>query len=110
MIVDHRIYTLHPGRMADALALLEAEALPIQRRYLGDPLGYFQTEIGPLNRLVHLWGYASLADREARRAAMLADPAWTRLKQRTAALAAVQQQENWILTPLPFSPIGGRER
>lgn len=102
MIVDMRMYTLHPGRMAPVVDFLGETAVPIQRRHLGEPLGYYMTDIGPLNRLVHLWGYDSLADRDAKRAALFQDPAWEEVKSVMARRQDSQFQENWILKPLPF--------
>ena len=76
MIVDLRTYTLVPGRLKAYLELYEKEGLPIQIRHVGKPIGFFTTEIGTLNQVVHLWGYQSLADRERRRAALESDPDW----------------------------------
>lgn len=50
MIVEQRIYTLYSGKTAEYLRLYEAEGLAIQRPILGNLIGYFSTEIGPLNR------------------------------------------------------------
>jgi hypothetical protein len=44
--------------------------LRIQKRILGNLIGYFHTE---LDQIVHLWGYESFADRERRRALLAAD-------------------------------------
>ncbi len=107
MIVDMRMYTIHPGRMGPTVDFLANKAVPIQRRHLGAPIGYFATDIGPLNRLVHLWLYESLADRETKRAALFSDPDWADVKAEMARAGHSQFQENWILKPLPFSPIGG---
>ena len=41
MIVDMRVYTCHPGRMADWVALYEKEAWPVQKQYLGNCLGWY---------------------------------------------------------------------
>lgn len=103
MIVEERIYTLQVGRVAAFLKYYEENGLPIQRRILGNPIGYFFTEIGPLNQVVHLWGYADLADRTRRRAELAADPAWADyLKNQPPVIVS---QETRILTPAPFSPI-----
>ena len=75
MIVDHRTYELQPGRLRDFLALYEKEGLPVQLKHLGNLVGYYTTEVGNVNEIVHIWGYADLADRTKRRAAMAADPA-----------------------------------
>ena len=54
MIVDIRTYHIVPRKMAQYLALFEAEALPVLRRHLGEPLGYFVTAHGALNQVVLL--------------------------------------------------------
>ena len=76
MIVDHRTYELQPGRLRDFLALYEKEGLPVQMKHLGNLVGYYTTEVGNVNEIVHMWGYSDLADRTKRRAAMAADSAW----------------------------------
>ncbi len=77
-----------------------AEALPIMRKHLGEPYGYFTTETADLNQFVHLWRYASMAEREARRAALYADPAWLEYRARTGETDWVLHQHNRILMAL----------
>ena len=104
MIYDFRTYTLHPGKTQEYLEIYEREALPVQREHLGQLVGYFTSEIGPLNEIVHLWRYASLADRETRRAALEADPAWDVYRAHYKELDAIDHQNSKILKPTPFSP------
>jgi hypothetical protein len=59
MIIDHRTYTVAHGRMQEYLARYEREALPLQLKYLGNLVGFYVSEIGPLNQVVHLWAYES---------------------------------------------------
>lgn len=105
MIVDLRTYTMVPGRLASFLELYEKEGLPVQEKHLGKPIGYFVTEVGALNQVVHLWGYESQADRERRRNAMDADPAWIAYRKKSAATGNIQLQENKILKSTSFSPL-----
>ena len=105
MIVDLRTYTMIPGRLAAFLELYEKEGLPIQIKHLGKPIGYFVTEIGTLNQVVHLWGYDSLADREKRRGAMETDPDWIAYRKKSSAAGNIQIQENKILKSVSFSPL-----
>ena len=105
MILDLRTYTMVPGRLGAFLKLYEAEGLPIQLRHLGKPIGYFVTEVGTLNQVVHLWGYESMADRERRRTAMEADPAWAAYRKKSAEAGNVQHQENKLLKSVSFSPL-----
>jgi len=105
MIVDLRIYTTRPNKTAEFVALYEAEAWPLQQKHLGRCLGWFVTAEGPLNQVVHLWAYESQADRETRRAAMAADPAWGAYLRRAGELGLLVAQENRLLRPTDFSPI-----
>jgi hypothetical protein len=66
-------------------------------------VGYFMTEIGPLNQVVHMWGYDSLDQRTERRAALGADPAWQAYVAKIRPL--IITQESKILLPMPWSPI-----
>ena len=103
MIVDIRTYSIVPRKMKTYLALFEEYGLPVQRRHLGEPLGYFVTELGPLHQVVHLWGYESLADMERKRAERDKDPAWADYQARTDGL--VVAQENKIARPTGWSGI-----
>ena len=102
MIVEERIYTLHVGAAPEYLRLYEAEGLAIQRRILGRMVGYFSTEVGPLNQIVHLWAYQDFAERTERRGRLVADEAWRAYAKKIRPL--IVHQENRILTPAPFSP------
>lgn len=105
MIVDLRTYTMHPGRLAAFLELYEKEGLPTQIKHLGKPIGYFVTEVGTLNQVVSLWGFASHGDREQRRIAMESDPDWIAYRKQSAATGNVQHQENKLLKSTAFSPL-----
>jgi hypothetical protein len=102
MIFDHRTYNIKPNRLAKFLETYERLALPLQRKYLGEPYGFFVTHIGPLSRVVHLWRYESLADRERRRDAMEADPEWQVYRRVALEEDALIDMENQILKPVPF--------
>jgi hypothetical protein len=104
MIIDHRTYSVKIGKLNEWLKLYETEALPLQLKYLGHCVGwYVSNDIGPLSQVVHLWAYKDLADREARRAKMVADPAWGRFLEKSTAL--LDAMENKILRPAPwFTP------
>lgn len=103
MIVDVRTYNIVPRQMKTYLALFEEFALPILRRHLGDPIGYFLVEHGPLHQVVHLWGYENLADLENRRAIRDADPAWAEYLGKTEGL--VVSQDNKLCRPTEWSGI-----
>jgi hypothetical protein len=100
MIVEERIYTLKPGKAPEYLKAYAQEGLAIQRPILGNLVGYYSTEIGPLNVIVHMWAYEDLGDRTRRRAQLTADSRWQAYLPRIASLLEVQ--ESRILNPAPF--------
>lgn len=100
MIVEQRTYTTLPGKWRDYLALYEAEGLDIQMRVLGRMVGYYTTEAGPLNQIVHLWAYQDLDERAQLRAELLQDPAWRTYVAKMLPL--LQSQESKFLNPAPF--------
>ena len=104
MIVEERIYTVEVGKTAEYLRLYEQEGLAIQSRILGNLIGYFQTEVGPLNQIIHMWGYESFDDRTRRRAEMWRDEGWNAYVAKVRSF--IVKQENKILIPTAFSPIG----
>lgn len=104
MIVEHRTYTIKALRTGDFLKLYERAALPLQLKYLGHMIGFYVSEIGPLNEVVHLWGFASLAERERRRALMEADPGWAVYRQALQELDVVVEQSTKMLRSTSFSP------
>lgn len=103
MIVEERIYRIRPGRMAEYLRLVRDEGLAIQQPILGRLIGYFTTEIGPLNHVVHLWGYEDLEDRARRRQQLAADSRWQAFTPRLTE--NIESLENRILVPTGFSPL-----
>ena len=103
MIIDHRTYNVKHGKIKAYIDLFEKEGLQVQLKHLGNLIGYFETAIGPLNQVIHLWGYESLADMEKRRGARDKDPAWTEYKIKSRGM--LESQENKIVVPTSFSPV-----
>jgi hypothetical protein len=103
MIVEQRTYTFHPGKLPEFLQIYEREGLDTQKAILGNMIGYFTTDIGPLNQVVHLWAYRDYADREERRARLGADKGWQAYLAK--ALPLIQTMESKILIPTRFSTV-----
>lgn len=97
MIVEMRLYTIFVGRAPEFIRLYEEKGLPVQVPACGAPLGMYQTEFGPMSQVILLWRYESHADRDARRAMLMADPAWSAFLKAAAPL--VQQEESRLLLP-----------
>ena len=103
MFYELRTYRLKVGAVPAYIKAVQDEGLAIQKRHLGQLIGYFTTDIGMLNQIVHLWAFDSLDDRDSRRAALLMDPEWLAFLPRLQAL--IEEMECRILRPTPFSPL-----
>lgn len=102
-LVDHRIYTIRLRRMGEFIEVFDRLAMPILLKTLGHPLGFYTSQVGPLNQFVHLWAYESLADYERRCAARDAHPEFPAylaasehliVAQETRLIRRVQLQEH----------------
>jgi hypothetical protein len=102
MIYEERIYTIQPGTMAEYLKNYETLGLPVQKEVLGTLVGFWRTEIGGLNKVVHIWGYDDLDDRLKRRKILSEHPGWPAYL--AVALPLIVEQENRVLIPASFSP------
>ena len=104
MVVEERVYVLHTWvDLNEYLAIYEKEGLSVQIPILGGLLGYFSTEIGTMNQLVHLWGYADLEDRVRRRSTLAANEQWQGCLKKIRPM--IMTMENRIMYPTSFSPI-----
>lgn len=104
MIYELRTYRMKVASVPAYLKLVEEEGIAVQKGHLGELVGYFSSEIGPLNEIVHIWAYADLVDRAERRARLVADPRWLAFLPKIQAL--IETMENKILLPAAFSPLG----
>ena len=102
MIYEERIYTIQPGKIAEYMKNYEVLGLPVQKEVLGMLVGFWHTDVGGLNKVVHIWGYEDLDDRLDRRAKLAAHPDWPAYLE--VALPLIVEQENRVLTPASFSP------
>ena len=103
MIVEERTYHVFTGKLPEVVRLYEEEGTELQQRILGNMIGAFTVDVGALSSIVQLWGYDSYAERERRRAALQADPAWKAFLAKLQPL--LHTQENRILVPTSFSPL-----
>lgn len=105
MFVEIRTYRLKNGSVPEYLKVVGEIGIAIQKKHLGNLVGYFSSEIGPINEIVHIWSFASLDDRQARRARLAADPEWQAFLPKIRDL--IVTADNKIMTPAAFSPLGG---
>lgn len=103
MILDERTYAIWPQHVREYLDIYVAEGMALQVSHLGDLVGWFTTDSGTVNEVVHMWRFADAGDRERRRAAMDADPDWQIFRRKTSHF--VQSMRSRILRPTSFSPM-----
>jgi hypothetical protein len=100
VIVEHRTYTLYVGKLSEYVKHYTELGLAIQSEVLGPPVGWYYSDIGTLNQIVHMWMYEDLNDRAKRRATLAKHPGWP--KYLAAIQPLVMAQESKILVPAPF--------
>ena len=103
MFYEMRTYTLKIGKTQEYLKLFEEVGLPIISKY-AKLVGYWYTDIGELNQIVHIWEYPSMDERAVKRKQLYQDPEWVE-DFLPIALPMLEKQESKLLNPTNFSPI-----
>lgn len=107
MVHELRIYHCLPGRLPALLQRFETVTLRIWERHGIRQAGFWTVLVGPSNHDLHyLLAWESLAEREAKWAAFMADPEWiaARAKSEEDGLI-VGSIENMFLQPTAFSSV-----
>ncbi|MBF0276523.1 MAG: NIPSNAP family protein [SAR324 cluster bacterium] len=100
MIYEIRSYIVQAGRVPEYEKHFE-EALPNRMQY-SELAGFWHTELGPLNQVVHIWPYEDLEDREEKRAKAAQGGQWP---PKGKELLVSMTSE--IFVAAPFSPVLG---
>jgi hypothetical protein len=77
MIYELRTYTVKPGTIGDMVKAASTVSRDIRGNNYGKLEGYWFTEIGPLNQVMHLWSYSDFAERARLRTELAKNPRWT---------------------------------
>ena len=103
MIYDFRMYTLKPGATPDYRAGVKEVGLPIRQSHCVALSGWYWSDVGALNQVVHIWGYQDLEHLNSARAAVYADPDWGG-KYVPRAQPLVASQKTWLMQSPDFAP------
>jgi hypothetical protein len=103
MIYELRTYQLKMGALPTYLDLAEHKLLPALAEHGIKPLGFWHTEIGTLNEVVHLWAYSDLNERQEKWAKWIQDP--RRAEYMKTLTQVIFSQSNKILNPTTFSEL-----
>lgn len=106
MFYELRVYKAVPGQLPVLLKRFENDVLPLWERHGIRATGFWTTLIGPsANVALHYmveWG--SLAEREKKWGAFVADPEWHRIRDTSEANGPyVEELSSSILVPTSFS-------
>lgn len=107
MIYEMRIYRCIPGRMPALLERFEKTVLRIWKKHGIRQAGFWTTLVGESNQdLTYMLAWESLADREKRWNAFLADPEWIATRAETEKDGAfITTLSNSFLQPTSFSAV-----
>ena len=107
MIYELRIYQAMPGRLPALLSRFRDRTLAIWEKHGIRQAGFWTTLIGESSQqLTYLLAWSSLAERETRWAAFLADPEWIRTASETEKDGPIVQTiSSSLLAPTEFSSV-----
>jgi hypothetical protein len=97
MIYEIRTYQIAPGSIAEVEKRF-GEAYEYRKKY-SELTAFLHTEIGPLNEIVHIWGYRDLAERARVRGEAAKDTNWPPKIQEF-----IRSMRSEIVTPFAFLP------
>ena len=103
MIVEMRTYTIKTGKLEEFVKIYDEEVRETHIRILGNQIGFFVTEFGELNQVIHLYGYKDYDDRTNKRKKLSINKTFINYKNKVANL--IINQKNQILLPANFSKI-----
>ena len=104
-VYEMRTYTLHVGKMGEAVKLYTEFGYPALQKGGQDKklIGYFQADTGTINKLVHLWKFDDDADRRAHWASVFANKDFVDgFAVKFRPLLATQEVK--LLTAAPWGP------
>jgi hypothetical protein len=104
MIHELRTYDVQPGRAGEYCELSAAVGQPIRGDRYGKLVGYWTTEHGRLNQVVHMWEYADVAARAQARAGLAKDDRWV-TEYIPRGQPMLVSQENMLLLPFDWYPL-----
>ncbi len=103
MIVEMRTYKIRPGELQNFIKIYDEEIREIHTKILGNQIGFFYTEIGDINEVVHLYGYESYEDRQARRITLSKQPEFISYLNKVKNI--IIEMQNKLMIPTDFSKI-----
>jgi hypothetical protein len=107
MIYEMRTYHCVPGRLPALLNRFETRTLAIWQKHGIRQAGFFTTIVGETNQqLIYFLAWETLAERERKWSAFLADPEWLEARAVTEKDGQIVERViNQLLAPAAFSSV-----
>jgi hypothetical protein len=99
-LFEYRYYTVNPGTMPGIIKGWE-DAIEARKELSPCAMGMY-TDLGDINKYVHIWPYKSFEHRQEVRAEGLAKGVWP---PKGSPKGAIVTQDNKLLFAAPFSPL-----
>jgi NIPSNAP len=101
VIYEIRTYRIAPGSLAEVEKRF-GEAYEYRKKY-SELTAFLHTEVGPLNEIVHIWGYQDLAERARVRSEAAKEANWP-----PKIGEFIREMRSEIITPFSFLPAAPR--
>jgi hypothetical protein len=103
MLYELRTYTLQVGTMATVLDLYKNEGYPaFTAEEKARLVGYFTSDVGTLNQIVHLWRFEDDAERRAHWKGVFSNDAFMAFAKKLRP--NIITQTNMLLNEAPWGP------
>ena len=101
MIIEHRTYSIRMGEVPNYLNAYEKDGFERHEGFLGKCVGHYRSEVGQQSQLVMMWAFDDFNQRMERKAALDADPAWSKVLNEEL-VPRVEAIETKLLIPNNF--------
>ncbi|WP_417516896.1 NIPSNAP family protein [Minwuia sp.] len=101
-IYELRTYTLHTGKLGEAVELYKTIGWPALQKHPEKLVGYFTGDVGAMNKIIHIWKFDDDADRRAFWAGVFSDDEFMKFAGKFRPL--VLTQENQLMLNAPWGP------
>ena len=103
-LYELRTYTLYVGKMSEAVKLYQELGFPAMQKGGHDKklVGYFQSDVGTINQILHLWKFDDDADRRKSWQSLFANADFMNFAGKFRPL--VMTQEVKLLLAAPWGP------
>ena len=102
-IFELRTYTLHVGKLTEAIKIYENLGWPALKKYKNNIVRYYIGDVGALNQIIHVWQFEDDNNRRALWKKIYADEDFIKFAGEFRPL--VLTQENKLMTAAPWTPV-----